>query len=56
VWPAAAIGEAVRRGAGFFLVVARLPDRAPDFDLVERVPERAAVLLGMAVSLVATAP
>jgi hypothetical protein len=30
--------------------------RAPDFDLLERLPERAAVLLGMLVRLVARAP
>ena len=35
---------------------ARVPDREPAFDLLERAPERAAVLLAMGASLVATAP
>ena len=34
----------------------RAPPREPAFDLLERAPERAAVLLGMVVSLVAQAP
>jgi len=41
VAPADETGEGPRRGAGFrFWEV-----RAPDFDLLERLPERAAVLL-----------
>jgi hypothetical protein len=43
VAPADDTGDGPRRGAGLrFRVV-----RAPDFDLLERLPERAAVLLGM---------
>src|SRR5262245_22519578 len=34
----------------------REPPRAPAFDLLERAPDRAAVLLGMVPSLVATVP
>ncbi|BBY91181.1 hypothetical protein MGALJ_08500 [Mycobacterium gallinarum] len=50
--PADDTGDGPRRGAGLrFWVV-----RAPDFDLLERLPERAAVLLGMPVRLVAIAP
>ena len=57
--PAAGTGDALRRltglrrGAGR---AARDPDFEPAFDLLERAPERAAVLLGMASSLVADAP
>ncbi|BBZ17227.1 hypothetical protein MGAD_15620 [Mycolicibacterium gadium] len=43
VAPAADTGDGPRRGVGLrFWAV-----RAPDFDLLERLPERAAVLLGM---------
>ena len=56
VAPADEIGEGFRRGAGFRFLVVRVPARALDFDLLERLPERAAVLLGMPVRLVATAP
>ena len=57
--PAAGMGDGLgrlacfRRGAG---LTERDPDREPAFDLVERAPERAAVLLGMVASLVAGAP
>ena len=56
VAPADEIGERFRRGAGFRFCVVRVRARAPVFDLLERLPERAAVLLGMAVRLVARAP
>ena len=48
--------DGLRRLAGFRRGAGRGPDREPAFDLLERAPERAAVLLGMAASLVATAP
>ncbi len=54
--PRTATGEEFRRAAGFRLGVALDPDLDPAFDLVERAPERAAVLLGMSVSLVALTP
>src|SRR5689334_18295948 len=60
VAPADEIREGLRRGAGFRRGAdgraGREPPREPPFDLVERVPERAAVLLAMAASLVAFAP
>ena len=56
VVPAAEIGEGLRRGAGFRRGVVRDPAREPAFDLLERAPDRATVLLGMSASLVAIAP
>ena len=57
--PAVLIGDGERRGAGFRRGAGRagrLVPREPVFDLVERAPERAAVLLAMAASLVALTP
>jgi hypothetical protein len=54
--PADETGDGPRRGAGFRRGVARVAVRELAFDLVERVPERAAVLLAIPVSLVAQAP
>ena len=55
--PAAEIGEGFRRRgrlpAGRRGRAGRVPPREPVFDLLVRAPERAAVLLGMSVSLVA---
>jgi hypothetical protein len=56
VVPADEIGEGFRRGAGFFRGAVRALAREPVFDLLERLPDRAAVLLGMSIRLVATAP
>ena len=56
VVPADETGEGFRRGAGFRRGVVRVPAREPVFDLLERLPDRAAVLLGMSVRLVANAP
>ena len=57
--PAAGMRETLRCLAGFRRGAGRAgrePDREPAFDLLERAPERAAVLLGMVASLVANAP
>ncbi|BBY79028.1 hypothetical protein MPUL_01860 [Mycolicibacterium pulveris] len=46
----------MRRDAGLRRGADRDPLREPVFDMVERVPERAAVLLAMPASLVAIVP
>src|SRR5689334_4558133 len=56
VAPADETADGLRRGAGLRRAAGRAPPREPAFDLLERAPERAAVLLGMPPSLVAAAP
>jgi hypothetical protein len=56
VAPADEMAEGLRRAAGLRRGAERDPAREPAFDLLERAPDRAAVLLGMSTRLVAQAP